>query len=192
MKLGSPVFITRKPLRKPMPSATTSETKTATQTLMCQWVIMMPVIRPVVPVMAPADRSNSPPIISSATATAMIANDDDVKIHVLAPAGRANAVGGEREVQEDHERGDGGADLGTTQDGRQPGVLPARVRRGRAVGWLSTGGGAAAVVLMRALLGLVVRRETGGGGPARAGPRPSGSAGAALGELQHVLRRCPW
>src|SRR4051812_32533014 len=52
---------------------------------------MMPVIRPVVPVIAPADRSNSPPIISSATTTAMIANEDEKKIHVLAPAGRAKA-----------------------------------------------------------------------------------------------------
>ena len=48
-------------------------------------VIKMPVVRPVVPTMAPADRSNSPPIISSATATAMMPNDDDVKIQVLAP-----------------------------------------------------------------------------------------------------------
>ena len=52
---------------------------------------MMPVMRPVVPVIAPAERSNSPPIISRATATAMIANEDDVKIHVLAPPGVANA-----------------------------------------------------------------------------------------------------
>jgi hypothetical protein len=92
MKLGSPVFITRNPLMNPIASAATSAVSTDTHTLMCQCDIMMPVIRPVVPVMAPADRSNSPPIISSATATAMIANDDDVKIQVLAPAGRANAV----------------------------------------------------------------------------------------------------
>ena len=66
--------------------------KTATHTFVWKCDIMMPVIRPVVPVIAPADRSNSPPIISRATATAMIANDDEVKIQVLAPAGWANAV----------------------------------------------------------------------------------------------------
>ena len=93
-----------------MQSATTSEVKTETHTLMCQWDIMMPVIRPVVPVIAPADRSNSPPIISSATTTAMIANDEDVKIHVLAPAGSANAVVREREVEEDEQGRDGRTD----------------------------------------------------------------------------------
>ena len=50
---------------------------------------MMPVVSPVVPVIAPAERSNSPPIISRATATAMMANAEDVKIQVLAPDGWA-------------------------------------------------------------------------------------------------------
>ena len=79
-------------MRKPTISAATSETTIATHTLTFQWVIMMPVIRPVKPVIAPAERSNSPPIISSATATAMIANDEDVNTQVLAPAGVANAL----------------------------------------------------------------------------------------------------
>ena len=35
-------------------------------------VVRTPTTRPVKPVMAPADRSNSPPIISRATATAMM------------------------------------------------------------------------------------------------------------------------
>ena len=43
MKLGRPVRITRKPLRKPMTSATTSETRIATQTLRPYSVIRMPV-----------------------------------------------------------------------------------------------------------------------------------------------------
>ncbi len=92
MKLGSPVFTTRNPLMKPIARAMTREATTATQTFTPQWVIMMPVIRPVVPVIAPAERSNSPPIMSSATATAMMANDEAVKIHVLAPAGCAKAA----------------------------------------------------------------------------------------------------
>ena len=58
-------------------------------------VIRMPVVRPVVPIIAPADRSNSPPIISSATATAMMPNADEVKIHVLAPRGLGEGVGRE-------------------------------------------------------------------------------------------------
>ena len=49
MKLGRPVFITRSAVEEADASATTSEVRTATQTLTCQWVIMMPVIRPVVP-----------------------------------------------------------------------------------------------------------------------------------------------
>ncbi len=92
MKLGRPVFVTSTPLMNPIASATTSEVSTETHTLMCQWDIMIPVISPVVPIMAPAERSNSPPIISMATTTAMIANDDEKKIQVLAPAGRAKAV----------------------------------------------------------------------------------------------------
>ncbi len=80
---------------------------------------MMPVIRPVVPIIAPADRSNSPPIMSRATATAMMANEDDVKIQVLAPAGLANASVRDGEVDEDDEGRDGGPDLGAPQQRRQ-------------------------------------------------------------------------
>ena len=168
MKLGSPVFITSRPLMKPMARATTSEVSTATHTLMCQWDIMMPVIRPVVPVIAPADRSNSPPIISSATTTAMIANDEDSKIHVLAPAGQRERRGGEREVAEDEDRGDERADLGAAQDRAEPGVLAhAFVSVGRRLAldrWRCCCGGA-----HRPSSGLVVVRD-GGGGPARSGP----------------------
>ncbi len=48
-------------------------------------------VRPVVPIIAPAERSNSPPIISMATATAMMPTDEALKIHVLAPAGSTKA-----------------------------------------------------------------------------------------------------
>src|SRR5205085_6729511 len=63
----------------------------AAQTFQLYSVIKMPVVSPVVPIMVPADRSNSPPIISIATATAMMTKFDAVKIQVLAPLGFENA-----------------------------------------------------------------------------------------------------
>ena len=171
MKLGRPVFITRTPLRKPMHSATTREVKTETHTLTCQWDIMMPVIRPVVPVIAPADRSNSPPIISSATTTAMIANDDDVKIQVLAPAGSANAV----VVNEKYRKTSRAATAAPTSGRRRMAASracsPTRSSRSAGFCCCSTGGGAA-VVLMVPSSGCC-SSEAAVRGPARAGPHPS-------------------
>ena len=85
MKLGSPVFITRMPLIAPIPSASASETRIAAQMLRPYSVVSTPTTRPVKPVMAPADRSNSPPIMSSATATAMMPIVEAPRSQVLAP-----------------------------------------------------------------------------------------------------------
>ena len=91
MKLGRPVFITRMPLMAPSMSARASETRMATQMLRPYSVVRTPTTRPVKPVMAPADRSNSPPIISKDTATAMIPMVDAPRSQVLAPAAVAKA-----------------------------------------------------------------------------------------------------
>src|SRR5215217_4755719 len=48
-------------------------------------VVSSPSRRPVVPVMTPAERSNSPPIISSATATAMIPSVDATSVQLAIP-----------------------------------------------------------------------------------------------------------
>ena len=72
IRLGSPVLTTMYPLKKPIASATTSEMNSATKMFQPRLVTRIAVVRPVVPVTTPADRSNSPPIISSATATAMM------------------------------------------------------------------------------------------------------------------------
>ena len=116
MKLGSPVRMTRMPLIAPIATARTSDATIDTHTFMSYSVIKMPVVRPVVPIIAPADRSNSPPIISIATATAMMPNDEAVKIQVLAPARLGEGLGRQREEEEDDERADGCADLGPAQD----------------------------------------------------------------------------
>ena len=85
MKLGSPVRITIRPLTAPITRASASETSIATQTLSPYSVVRMPTTRPVKPVIAPADRSNSPPIMSRATATAMMPIVDAPRSQVLAP-----------------------------------------------------------------------------------------------------------
>ena len=48
-------------------------------------VVSNPITRPVVPVITPAERSNSPPIISSATATAMIPYDEATSVQLAMP-----------------------------------------------------------------------------------------------------------
>ena len=72
MKLGRPVRVTSQPLKKPIASATTSATPIATQMFWWNSTATMPTVSAVVPVSTPADRSKWPPIISSATATAMM------------------------------------------------------------------------------------------------------------------------
>ena len=78
MKLSKPVFSTTVPLNHPTPRANASVRGMATQSEspappnspggMTSKMTSIPVA----PVMAPAERSNSPPIISRDTATAMI------------------------------------------------------------------------------------------------------------------------
>ena len=53
-------------------------------------VVRMPISRPVLPVITPADRSNSPPIISSATATAMMPSVDATSVQRAMPLSVAN------------------------------------------------------------------------------------------------------
>ena len=80
MKLGSPVRMTMKPLMKPTPAANESVQTIAGETIMPTSVARDAHEQPRVPTMTPDDRSNSPPIISSATATAMMPSvDSDVR-----------------------------------------------------------------------------------------------------------------
>ena len=79
MKLGSDVRLTRKPFHQPSPRAASSEIGRATQRLKPAPAASPATSRtnkmvkmPSAPVAAPDERSNSPPIISSATATAMM------------------------------------------------------------------------------------------------------------------------
>ena len=63
----------------------------ANHRFMPYWVVKAPTSSPVVPVIAPAERSNSPPIMSMATATAMMPNNDAEYSQVAVPAGDRNA-----------------------------------------------------------------------------------------------------
>ena len=70
MKLGSRDTTTITPLSTPTATAIASETSIATATFHPAWTENKAVNIPVVPTMTPDERSNSPPIISRATASA--------------------------------------------------------------------------------------------------------------------------
>src|SRR5215217_4570882 len=72
MKLGSLVFIRIQPLMKPMASDTTNARPTPTQTLVLKYQLNMDAVRAELMTATPVDRSNSPPIISNETPTAII------------------------------------------------------------------------------------------------------------------------
>ena len=63
----------------------------ASQMFMSTLVARMPIIRPAEPVMTPADRSNSPPIISSATNTAGIPIVDATSVQFEMPSSFRNS-----------------------------------------------------------------------------------------------------
>ncbi len=64
----------------------------ASQTFIPTSVARMPIIRPAEPVMTPADRSNSPPIISSATATAGIPIVEAIEVQFAMPSSSRNSA----------------------------------------------------------------------------------------------------
>ena len=66
----------------------------------------MPTVSAVVPVMTPADRSKWPPIISSATATAMMPSVDAGSSQLAMPARRAE----DRRLDGEEREDDDGAD----------------------------------------------------------------------------------
>ncbi len=72
MKLGSLVRTSMTPLNAPSASVTSSDTPTPTQVLAVIWKLSIDEISAELVTITPADRSNSPPIISSATGTAMM------------------------------------------------------------------------------------------------------------------------
>src|SRR3954465_123087 len=71
-KLGRPVLCSSQPLNAPIARETTSAISTPTQTLRLKYQAVRAAVSPEVVTATPADRSNSPPIMSSATATAMM------------------------------------------------------------------------------------------------------------------------
>ena len=71
-KLGSLVRTSSRPLTRPIASETSSASSTANQTWKLNHHASSAAASPAVVTSTPADRSNSPPIISSATPTATI------------------------------------------------------------------------------------------------------------------------
>ena len=71
-KLGSPVRCKSHPLKAPIAKESTSARNTPTHTFRPKYHAMCAQANPDVVTATPADRPNSPPIISSATATAMM------------------------------------------------------------------------------------------------------------------------
>ena len=75
IKLGRPVLFTRKPFHQPMQPANKNAAGMHTHNEIPPSVkcfAINAIVTPLAPVITPAERSNSPPIIKSDTATAMI------------------------------------------------------------------------------------------------------------------------
>ena len=72
MKLGSLVLTTMIPLNKPTETASASDRSMASHTGKPAFAVSSAIVIPRPPISAPDDRSNSPPIISNATATDMM------------------------------------------------------------------------------------------------------------------------
>src|SRR3954454_18672051 len=77
---------------KPTPVAATSVAAIAIQMFQCSSVPRMPIMRPAEPVMTPADRSNSPPIISRATSTAGMPIVDATSVQFEIPSSFRNSA----------------------------------------------------------------------------------------------------
>src|SRR5215207_8027941 len=75
---------------KPIVAANTSVSRIAIHMFMSSSVARMPMNRPAVPVMTPAERSNSPPIMSSATATAGMPSVAATSVQFAAPSSVPN------------------------------------------------------------------------------------------------------
>src|SRR5205807_4533717 len=82
--------ITSQPLSAPTASANSSEANSASQTLHPACTASSAVTSTVDAVITPADRSNSPPIINSAKATATMPRVDASSSQVVAPSGVRN------------------------------------------------------------------------------------------------------
>ena len=77
MKLGSFVLTTAIPLTKPMIVAKTKVPAIAAQAFQWSFSMRSAITMAVTPVMMPVERSNSPPIMSKPTGTAMIPKNAD-------------------------------------------------------------------------------------------------------------------
>ena len=98
MKLGNFVVSTIQPLKKPIPMATANEIGTASHSdnpappnSPISFDSRMTSI-PIAPVLAPDDRSNSPPTINIETATAMIPSVDALSMMFEAPLAVPNGT----------------------------------------------------------------------------------------------------
>src|SRR5262245_1221927 len=92
MKLGSPVLTTMTPLNAPINSATTRLAKIAAQMFQPYSVARIMTTSPVVAVITPAERSNSPPIMSSAMATAMMPSVEAGSSQIATPSRERNTL----------------------------------------------------------------------------------------------------
>ena len=75
MKLGNPVRFTKKPFHHPTQPANKNAAGMHTQSEIppsVKYLAINAIVTPLAPVITPADKSNSPPIINNATVTAMM------------------------------------------------------------------------------------------------------------------------
>ena len=141
----------------------------------------MPIIRPAEPVITPADRSNSPPIISSATTTAGMPIVEATSVQLAMPSSLQEQRVLRPEEDRDDDRGQQRADLGAAQEPRHRADLRQPLVAGRAGGGARPAAGRRSTPPCGCHVSLLVRR---GGRPAAVEPAArSLLAGACLGQL---------
>src|SRR5918996_919583 len=163
----------------PTPAAATSVSRIASHMFMPTSVAMTPMNSPAVPVITPAERSNSPPIIRSATATAGIPIVDATSVQLAAPSSvpKSSVVTAKKSPIT-------AAAMSAPSSGRRSSLVSILTSAMRSSTTDVGGGGSSAVAwLLIPVSSSSLARVPGGPEPAGSGPPDVGSARALLREL---------
>src|SRR5918996_227593 len=163
----------------PTPAAATSVSRIASHMFMPTSVAMTPMNSPAVPVITPAERANSPPIIRSATATAGIPIVDATSVQLAAPSSvpKSSVVTAKKSPIT-------AAAMSAPSSGRRSSLVSILTSAMRSSTTDVGGGGSSAVAwLLIPVSSSSLVRVPGGPEPAGSGPPGVGSARALLREL---------
>src|SRR5919106_1912665 len=163
----------------PTPPAAASVSRIASHMFMPTSVAMTPMNSPAVPVITPAERSNSPPIIRSATATAGIPIVDATSVQLAAPSSVPKSSGVTAKKSPIT-----AAAMSAPSSGRRSSLVSMLTSAMRSSTTDVGGGGSSAVAwLLIPVSSSSLVRLPGGPEPAGSGPPGVGSARALLREL---------